>query len=62
MGTHAVVLNNAITDNNQGGPQNFSPTISFNVIVLDPCDTTVITPLALSAQTIVNGATYEWTF
>lgn len=62
VGTHQVVLNNAITDNNQGGPQNFTPTITFNVIIVDPCDSSVITPHALSAQTIVNGASYEWTF
>ena len=62
VGTHQVVLKNAITDNNQGGPQNFAPTITFNVIILDPCNTSVITPHALSAQTIVNGASYEWSF
>lgn len=62
MGTHAVVLTNTITDNNEGGPQTFTATVSFNVIIEDPCDTSVITPIGLTPQPIVNGATYEWTF
>ena len=31
-------------------------------MIQDPCDTSVITPLGLSAQTIINGGTYTWTF
>ena len=62
VGTHAVVLTNSITDNNEDPAQSFSETVSFNVIVVDPCDTSVITPLNLAPQSIVNGATYTWTF
>ena len=62
VGVHAVVLKNTITDNNQGGPQTFTPTVSFSVTIVDPCDSSTITPLGLAAQSIVNGATYEWTF
>ena len=62
VGTFAVVLTNSITDNNEAPAQSFSETISFSIIVEDPCDTSVITPLALSAQTITNGGTYTWTF
>ena len=32
------------------------------MVIEDPCDTSTITPLGLSAQTIVNGGTYTWTF
>ena len=62
VGTHAVVLTNSITDNNKVPAQSFSETVSFNVIVQDPCDTSTITPLNLAAQSIVNGASYTWTF
>ena len=49
VGTHAVVLTNDITDNNEDPSQSFSETISFSVTVVDPCDTSVITPLGLSS-------------
>ena len=62
VGTFSIVLTNSITDNNESPAQSFSETISFNVVVEDPCDTSTITPLGLSAQTIVNGGTYTWTF
>lgn len=62
MGSQVVVLTNSITDNNESTPQSFSETITFTVIIEDPCDTSVITPLALSSQTITNGGTYTWTF
>lgn len=57
-----MVLVNDITDNNEDTPQSFSENVSFTVTVIDPCDTATMTPLALSAQTIVNGDSYTWTF
>ena len=62
VGTFAMVITNTITDNNETPAQSFSETISFTVTIEDPCDTSVITPIALSAQTITNGGTYTWTF
>ena len=59
---YVVVLHNAITDNNEAPSQSFNVDITFTVSVIDPCDTTTMTPINLSAQTIVNGDTYTWTF
>ena len=56
------MLTNTITDSNNSPTQTFTETVSFTVVIQDPCDTTVITPLALSSQTIANGGTYTWTF
>ena len=53
-------MTNDITDNNElndalAAVQNFQTTVSFNVIVIDPCDNTVLTPIGLTSLTITNG-------
>ena len=63
VGTYALVHTNLITDsNNRVTPATFTKPISFNVRIIDPCDTSTITPLTLAARTIVNGGSYTWTF
>ena len=57
VGTYTVRLTNTVTDNNQGGPHTFTPYQEFVVTVIDPCDTTIVTPPTLPASTsVVNGA------
>jgi len=67
VGTFAIVMTNTITDNNRSfatptTAATFVKTVSFNVVVTDPCNTSTITPLNLAARTIVNGGSYTWTF
>lgn len=64
VGTYTVRLTNTVTDNNQGGPHTFTPYQEFVVTVIDPCDTTVITPplTASSIITVVNGQSASLSF
>ena len=55
-------MTTTITDNNESTPQTFTTTVSFSVVVTDPCDTQAINDLSLPAKTIVNGESYTWTF
>ena len=49
MGSYQLVLTNSITDNNESPAQTFTETITFTMVIEDPCDTSTITPLGLSA-------------
>jgi hypothetical protein len=64
VGDYNVVMTNSITDNNEDTPQSFTENVSFTVTVIDPCDTATMTPIDLtpSAETLVNGESYTWTF
>ena len=62
VGNFDVVMTTTIVDTNENPSQTFTQTVSFTVGVIDPCDTTTMTPINLSAQTIINGDSYTWTF
>ena len=67
VGTFAVTLRNTMTDSNEvadvlGTTQEFIQDVSFDIIVIDPCDTTEITAIALAAIEVVNGETQTVTF
>lgn len=59
-GTFAVTLTNALSY--QG--VSFTPqTLSFSVVVADPCtNTSILTPTSLSPLTVINGDTQTRTF
>jgi len=55
VATYSVTFSNAIT-NSHGGVSSATTSVTFDVIILDPCNVAVITPPTIASTfTVVNG-------
>lgn len=62
VNTYSVTFTNTIA-NSLGGVSSATSTVTFDVVVLDPCNTAVITPPSLTSTfTVTNGQSGTFTF
>jgi hypothetical protein len=54
-GQYTVTITNSVTYNDRGTAQSFSPSVSFVVDVKDPCKTSTIQAITLTAMTVTLG-------